>query len=437
MAETLQYRLSGDKDAAREKIAIARQGTEVLKTLMSFNKLEQGGIQKRMADGSVIVINRCFGAMTVDIFSPPKGQEEVIDIPVIEKFPLPVLVYVGPNDDFSEYTREDLIRRTLHYWGVVPESNLGNLLDRRLLVLACPKRILTDQELVIIKAFLKGEKRVVLFCGTDAISANAILRQLESKLDFIPSPPSGLANLSGKLPDKTLVWWPADITGWLNVNQAYWSTALVKDWKGFGLLYNNVTALVLTFRILWDVTATEQIINWIGDYEYSVPLIYKHNSTWAVAFDLNTTIYPTGYIPYLYDGMTITALQSWMSANASHLPLYRYRPHDFVPAKTHFRYGKYVNYTDLLYRECSGTTFAYATGDNIIVAAFKPSWLTMPYEPADIDAAYTTRELAAWLVSGPLVYADNFEQGGFQAVQAVDPYWNLGVWWGIPSILQY
>jgi hypothetical protein len=84
-----------------------------------------------------------------------------------------VCVFVGDNrTPFSEYTTGDLIEKTIHYWGVEPETDLSKLFEKKLLVLPCPVRVLTASETATIKKFLAGERRLVLFSGTDTTIAN-------------------------------------------------------------------------------------------------------------------------------------------------------------------------------------------------------------------------------------------------------------------------
>jgi hypothetical protein len=358
-----------------------------------------------------------------------------------------VCVFVGDNrTPFSEYDSGDLIEKTIHYWGVEPETDLSKLFEKKLLVLPCPARILTASETATIKKFLAGERRLVLFSGTDTTISGAILRQLGSKLDILPDryAHAGYHNAAAFITPKELVWYPAELAGFVTVHKDYWDTAIIKDWKGYGLLYSDVVSCQIYAGTMWsDETVSAEFVAFHGNYKFSQKLIdemthyldtynpadhiFDHcwwphtgsspDAEWTYHFEsLNDTLLPTGYITYSYTyaDLAISGLRDWMSANQ--MPLYYICAHDAdIMAKTSFAAGQYCNYSNYIYRYGVGSYLAYVPGERIIVSGFKPSWLSMNYDPKDIDSWFATRKLANWFLTATMEYVDLFGDGGFQA----------------------
>jgi hypothetical protein len=105
-----------------------------------------------------------------------------------------------------------------------------------------------------------------------------------------------------------------------------------------------------------------------------------------------------------------------MAANNDNMPTYFIHPYGFTRSKTTFAAGQYTNFSDLTYRELVGSFISYVTDENIIVASFKPSWLTTSYAASDIDSWFKTKELSNWLLNATLEYTDLYGDGGFQVL---------------------
>jgi hypothetical protein len=293
-----------------------------------------------------------------------------------------------------------------------------------------------------------------LFAGVNTAVADAILRQLGSKLQIIPRYyPAGFYNMSMFITPKEAVWFLGQPTGLICVHQDFWNTAVIKDWKGYGLLYNNITNLEPSGGIAWTGVPGADFLAKVGDYEYSdlniasanyylstynslphllndpVPCWWTHADNapdveWKFHLE-EIGIYPADYFPWDYHtpALSIAGWRDWMVTND--MPLYFIRPHGFSYAKTSFAVGEYINYSDIQRREVAGSLFAYATGENIIVAALKPLWLVVNYNPDDIDGWYKTKELSNWLLNSTLEYADMFNSGGLLNNEAHTIYHEL------------
>lgn len=336
-----------------------------------------------------------------------------------------VCVYVGnPSIPFSEYSKALLTEKCSHYWNTIPETDLSRIHEKKLLILPCPVRILTTQELSTIRGFLKGSRRLVLFSGSDTTVANSILRQLESKLEIIPfSFAEAVYNMSGKITQNQLVWWPGYPVGWIGVYRDYWSTAKVIDWKGYGLLYDNITDMSpANYSTVWQLPENESIISFYGNYFHSSDQISKVNDydpeedlTWTMSWiNMSIPLYPVGYIPYDYSTpFSLYEWRDWMNANIDNLPIYRIFRNGYALSKTSFAGGQYIDFLNSEYRGLSGSFLSYVTGERIVVASFKPLWLTVNYDASDIDDWYKTKELSNWLYASSLSYMNLFDQGGY------------------------
>jgi hypothetical protein len=356
-----------------------------------------------------------------------------------------VCVFVGDNrTPFSEYTTGDLIERTIHYWGVEPETDLSKLFEKKLLVLPCPVRVLTASETATIKKFLAGERRLVLFSGTDTTITNSILRQLSSKLEILPYIlADGYYNVSGKITPNQIVWWVCKPVGWIGVHKDYWHTAALTDWKGYGILYKDITNLSPWAEACqWD-GYNANIVAWIGDYLHSNDLAAKVSAynpgtdpTWTMTFTTTESpFYPSGYFPFVHT-ITLSEWGAWMSANSENLPMYRIFPSGHTIGKVTFAAGQYNDWSNASYRSITGSHLSYATGERIIVGSFKPSWLTINYDPRDIDSWYKTKELSNWFLNASLNYADLFNQGGYAPVMPCRFYCQRGTD-GSGEVIQY
>lgn len=98
MAETTKVVLSGDKDQARNLYSLGAGLLDTLKNSMSFNNLEQGRIERVLADGSTVICKSVFGVNTIEMFAPVKQiippKEEMIAEELVELVSDLVVFYV-------------------------------------------------------------------------------------------------------------------------------------------------------------------------------------------------------------------------------------------------------------------------------------------------------------------------------------------------------
>jgi hypothetical protein len=333
-----------------------------------------------------------------------------------KKLKNPVLVYLGPENDFSNYTFSDIVVGCKKYWQTTPMYNL-DFTGKLLLVLANPKRVLTADELTKITTFLSHEKsRIVVFSGSDESIANAILVQLGSKLEVIETTPAqtGIKNLSGYLPTdpKQLFWVPCEIVGFIGVNSAYWSTATIKDFEGYGLAYNNITNVMPTHLRFGSFPTWWSDVH--GNHLYGSGVLNADTEWSSITWGTLLIPYPAAYITFTYTANKATLL-SWITSNLANLPTYYLCPTGFVDTYTIFNYGQYANYEDISnVGTVTGSYIAYADGEKIIVSGVKPSWLSkslLGHLP-DLSTEYRIMSLSLWLIYGSLTLTpDMFNTG--------------------------
>ena len=387
--------------------------------------------QQKISDGETTVKNT---GLYQKVYSTPK-KEEKIDSNL-------VCVYVGSKTTpFSEYGMSDIIRGTMRYWNVEPERDLSKLFEKKLLVLPCPIRVLTEREVTTIKNFLKGNRRIAFFAGSNLTIANAILTQLESRFFIVAESTPGVRVLAGYITPKELTIWPAYTLGRVSVYKTYWNTAIVKDWNGFGMLYNDVVAIAPYNIIAWLGPNTQSFLDWIGLYTHSTDLLTKVNAynpppggtdpVWTVT-DPPSPTFPTGYLDGMgYGSLNLTAWGAWMSANIGNLPLSYIHAYGYNRTRTTFTWGtynlSYYNYTDKKYRGYIAAYTAYVPAEKIIVSSFKPYWLQYNYDAIFSGSGIAgPKEFSSWFLNGDLEYYDLFEQGGFQDWSASFMYWSRG-----------
>lgn len=332
----------------------------------------------------------------------------------------PVLVYVGPDNNFSEYTSSDIVSGCARYWGTVPMEKL-DFTNKLLLVLPRPKRILTADELGKILKFKSGNScRIALFCGSNESISNQILAQLGSKLEFIEYTPAspGFRNIPGFIMMhgvKTLFWIPTEIKSFIGVKSNYWPTATLKDFNGFGLSYSDITGIV-PISIYFTVGDTPE--GWLNSYDhyiYSESMFTVSDPLWTdIEWGNDSSPYPADYFSSGYT-QSKAELISWIEANISELPMYHLNDNDWIPSKTTFAYGLYKNYieTETTRGIFNGSFAAYADGEKIIPVGFYPSWLSKASGfNQDVGQAYKIMLFSLWLLYGKLdLYSDMFNTG--------------------------
>ena len=330
----------------------------------------------------------------------------------------PVLVYTGPDDNFSEYTLNDIVSGCARYWGTVPKRAL-DFTNKLLLVLPRPKRILTTAELAKVLEFKsRNNCRIVIFCGSDETISNQILVQLSSKLEFIEYTPAltGFKNISGFIMVdgvKTLFWVPAEVKSFVGVRSAYWSTAELKDFNNFGLSYSGITGISPIPMYLTIGTIPSGWLSSYDHYAYSESMFAVSDPVWTdIRWGSDPSPYPATYFSSGYT-QTKAELIDWIEANVSELPMYYLNDNDWVPSKTTFAYGLYRNYSETTRGIFNGFYAAYANEEKIVTIGFYPSWLSKASGfNQDVGQAYKIMLFSLWLLYGKLdLYPDMFNTG--------------------------
>jgi hypothetical protein len=253
---------------------------------------------------------------------------------------------------------------------------------------------------------------MVIFVGEDTAIANSILEQLGSKLMYFASIPAITKDnqvISGKFPDGSLFWLAGAYRSWVGVRRTHWNEAVVRDLKGFGLAYNNISSLCPWFRgfgpgaFTWD--------NWFSRFGYHIySAAFLQTPVWpyiVVKWGDLISYYTADYIDFTYDDMLMTDFQPWLSANVPYFPMYYINTagEDFYQ-KTYFKYGYYFNYSETVATQSiyQGSMCAYADGEKIVVAGFKPMWLSKALFGSIEDLKETTKiaEFSKWLAFGKL-----------------------------------
>jgi hypothetical protein len=147
-----------------------------------------------------------------------------------------------------------------------------------------------------------------------------------------------------------------------------------------------------------------------------------------MTFSDSFSLFPSGYFPFSYaPSIDLYQWRDWMVANSDNLPLERIHRANYDRPKSNFAAGQYDNYSNAVPHGYAGSRFAYATGERIIVAAFRPSWLAIDYYSAeDIDSWFKTKELSRWFLEATLSYSDPLGQGGFWPISGCSFYCQLG-----------
>jgi hypothetical protein len=410
-ADTTTYRYSGDFKRCLRLKPLAQQGVFLLGMLMSLGNLNTYQIKRVLDDGSSIRVFSSCGATYADIFGvEEKEEEEKEQNPAKETQKNLVMVYVGsPKTPFSKYSVTELVEQSVRLWNTIPDTSLETLAEKKLLVLPCPVRNLTADEAALMRTFLSVDgNRIAVFSGTDFTSTNSVLASLNSKLQCIGKRDGYVpfySNMSGFLPisatTQQLFWTLIKTAGHVVVHPDYWSTAVVKDWHGYGVAYNSITNMVpdtyykesAPLGPTWTSHLT--VTNW---YMFSTLIdnswFTVDDDAWALGY------YPASYITWNYNGKNEVDTISWCNLNAAYLPLvYIYRS---TPPTTYFRFGAYFNYseTSAIVNARSNSELAYADGEKIIVGAFEPTFLTgiTGYSNALLMQHYKTQDFADWML---------------------------------------
>lgn len=407
-ADTTTYRYSGDIKRCMQLKGLARQGVQLLGMLMSLGNLSTYQIRRVLDDGSSIKVFSSCGATYADIFGvKEKEEEEKKELAEQKEAKDLVMVYVGhPDTPFSNYSVNTLLKRSVLLWQTIPATTLAGLEEKKLLVLPWPVRGLTDDEASVINKFLsvKGN-RVAVFSGEDFTSTNYVLASLNSKLRCIAKDDAGTkyySTISGFLPlaagRKQLFWLWARVVGKVVVDSAYWNTAVVKDWYGYGVMYDNITNMIPGTYWLQGSLSDEWMTNSKG-YMYSLFLDDFEWKNDPDAWILGS--YPSAYITWTYADKTEAEIIAWALANTAYMPYSKIHTED-VPT-TNFLYGSYKNYSDTVstVNSYEHSFLAYADDENIIVASFEPSFLNTDIGGISDNAmfnAFPVQLFANWLL---------------------------------------
>lgn len=334
-----------------------------------------------------------------------------------------VCFFIGKETSpFSEYARATVSARVLRYFGVGPSANLNSLSDGsgvKTLILPCPIRVLTDAEKNSIALFRGRGGRVALFAGDNRDKANQVLEQLSSKLEIMPTrfAPSGIYNWSGYMVEQgspdgapTMFWIPARIRGWINVRQAYWNTARLKDFSDFGLAYNGYASAMMYETFLVAATSAGYPLGF--NYIHESAIIGPQSPDgWTVAWYQYPYVFPAGYVAaYTADK---AAWRTWLAANSANLPWCRVASYGYTIPKIGSPYGDIWNLDDMRdSTDMFGALIAYHRDENLVVAAIKLDYFTDDVgNPNILDYYFYTREFADWLSTGLMPIHDFFQNG--------------------------
>jgi predicted transglutaminase-like cysteine proteinase len=373
------------------------------------------------------------------------------------------LVYIGPSSQpFSEYSRALLQDATIHFYDTVPVSCLTALESKYipLLILPCPVRGLTDAEQAAIAAFLaKDGKRVAVFSGTDATSSSKVLEKMGSKLRIMRfiSPPSDYLSLPGvwcetEASEITNFTFPVQIGGFVVAAQSAWADAKLRDWHGFGLKYDTITALTyMTFLrqpedsepkwpSLFCVELRTALEAWLAES----PRPYAWTLAWAMmqwnGIDYFSTGFVPGPVPYNADHLQ---LKNWLVANAGLMPFLKIAPYNTYPTPKYYQYGSYWDWLAPATKqnfEGNACGMAYEN-KKIFVSGYKPAFLDKTLVTSTgipltgLDTYTQAQEFCDWLASGDWVSRDMFGYGyRFSNFAAYIPLHGIGEGGGIPYV---
>jgi len=323
--------------------------------------------------------------------------------------------YIGPSTSpFSEYTRDEVAIRTMRYFGGLANSRLADLSggNIKLLILPCPIRVLSDAELTAIQSFRGGGGRVAFFAGRDLEKANDVLNQLGSQFEILPTYDaveegvyiiSGICNMDDA---PTMFWIAANPTGWISKRQSFWSAAPFKDMSGFGLAYNDVTA------VIYDTYLIQQSYPYSSLYMTDImPDLIDSPPTWDdVEWAFMSLYFPAGHVAEYPEGKA--ALYDWLAANTSFLPYSRMAQSGWSMPTIWTPYGNVWNLESArAYVDFFGALCAYAS-DNLIVCSFRLDMLTNAVgDPDAFDYYFWPVQFFDWLINGKLTQHDFFQRG--------------------------
>jgi hypothetical protein len=417
--ETIRYNLPIE-GAAREKaqamMGSARQGIGILKDYVKFNNLQSGEVTRKFNDGSIIRISTCFGAIRADIIPMMEVHEERKYKEEETLLGDNTLVYLGT--DFSEYTMDSIVKECLRHWSVVPQENLDGLTDRLLLVLPCPKRILTDNELAIIKVFLSSSaSRIFMFPGSSITFVNLILKQLDSCLELvaITGANTTIYRMNGLLPDSTLISLPASLPAWIGVNESSTHVPIVRDINGFGVWYDGICSL----SYLGYYTPPDSLTEWV----FGPEIIEKINSGtitigWTINPDYVSPFYTKTYTDKTEDEY-LTWYNPYLTAGIAPMTKSVADSYSFTRNAKGWR-----DFADLGICNFVESLIAFVPSERIVLCGLVPAWLTNTYA----KEITTTDAFCKWLVYGTLENKDNFKQKYFMMPWPAMPRISGWVW---------
>lgn len=410
--KTVKYIYSGDTDKARMFKGIGLQSINILDTSMRLGGLDQSKLKREFSDGTTVEVSNCFGNIAVHITSPGKViAEEEVAVNLIEEDD--VLIYMGNNNDLSEYSVDDIVKESIRHWRVIP-SKILDLSNKKLLVIPCPKRILTDNELTAIKSFLKSPIcRLFIFPGTSITYVNLILKQLESCLELVlihGADTTTVRRCYGILPSNKIVALPATLLAWIGVNESDSCIPVVKDINGFGTWYEGICSL----SYLNYYSAPDENTVWMFGQEIldKLDASSDHKVYWTTDPDYVSPYYPYTWAEFTTEVDYIAWYNTYVAKGIA--PMTKSAPVGYTPTRDS---NGWFNFANLGEFNFVGSMIAFVPEEKIIVTGFVPKWLTTSY-----DKSLSTSDMfCAWLTYGNLICTDNYKQTYFMLPWAAVP----------------
>jgi len=389
------------------------------------------------------------------LFFPPSegyGGDRVVVEFIEQKWEQPIVIgfesnpratnvnfYIGKTTSpFSEYARDTISARCLRYFKTGPNASLSNLTNERikLLVLPCPVRVLSDEELAAIQAFRGRGGRVAFFAGSNREKANEVLTQLGSNFEIMPTRyNTNIKNLSGFMKESgvsapSMFWVPVQITGWLNFKSSKWGDASLRDFHGYGLQYgSDMAATMIQDAFYKHSSSLNGPFPAIHCSEQKNEIEGSPPPSWTVTWvdpAGAAQVFPAGYrTAYPTD---LSAWANWIGANSGSMPHLRMEAYGYTIPTFSTPYGTLWDLEEMMGVDMFGAIMAYEKGSNMSVACMKLSFLTSATgDPAWIDYYYRTVAFINWLNNGEMPIHDFFQNGN--TFQPWPPY--------IPSYYSY
>ena len=348
---------------------------------MSFHRkarAELGGLNIMNISGADGAILKSHGMYEKVIYSPEKKKEDELDR---------VLVYLGPNNDFSEYTLPQIGANTMSYWNILPEYQL-DLFGKILVVLPSPKRILTDAEVVALKKYAE-KRKLFIFSGTNIDICNQVLDQVGSIFEIIPFASSNIGLTNGIIPSRTVVGLPVKTEGWLLVRSKYASLASVLDPFGKGISFSNIITIVPAYVFNYGGGGVYES-RWMFPSAYQANIHYG-TGAWGCS---RNTVYPLSYTVDDWSALTKTAYIAWATAVGGTEDKSIELIYKKLPSYNFTRDSRgWLTFTD--YAEYDWVSATMAFKGNIMVSGNTPLWLKA-YDAYDAPDFYKWMAFKEW-----------------------------------------